>query len=653
MAAQEVGGSGPIRWGEVPCPERESETGDTGAITGEQTYAGGGGCTHAGGDVGSTVLLLWALRVLMGLLLPATCSGADLQHVLPYGVEFVGLRPATLGDPWSGRLSVAFDVAQAPLVARREGGTETVVPATGALRVGGSFAPGRFVRFGARLPIHAQTGELAGSGVGDVTLTMSAADPGSPVAVLAELDVPVGVSPYGTSSTALAMGITGRAGPLGGQVLARLQPRDLVGNVLLGSRLEAGFGVRTDLGRFDGTLELHGAMPVRLPTSTVEVPLEALLSLGVPGDRVHVRGAVAAGLTDGLGSPQTRFVLQGTFGMRGLQDHDDDGLLAPVDRCPREPEDRDGFRDRDGCPDPDNDADGLVDVLDACPDEAEVPNGWQDDDGCPDRLARWVLHVTGAEQWTVEQAGTSWRSIGQPFVDLGPPGVRSVRVEAEGFRTVTVREELAQGEELETWVELERVRPGKLRLRVADEDGRPLTGTARVGDVDVGFVDGRHVLDLDEGLYRVGVKAEGFRGVAVDSLVRVGETTSLEVVLERASVQLDGNVVVPRGRPIFARNEDVVSTTGLLDELARWMGQHEEVRLLRVEGHADPLGSSAFNYALSERRANGVIEALVVRGVERERLQAVASGEAFTGDGPVRQVTFTVLIWDEADPDGR
>ena len=49
------------------------------------------------------------------------------------------------------------------------------------------------------------------------------------------------------------------------------------------------------------------------------------------------------------------------------------------------PEDRDGFQDEDGCPDPDNDADRILDVDDSCPNDPETYNGTEDEDGCPDR----------------------------------------------------------------------------------------------------------------------------------------------------------------------------------------------------------------------------------------------------------------------------
>jgi len=54
------------------------------------------------------------------------------------------------------------------------------------------------------------------------------------------------------------------------------------------------------------------------------------------------------------------------------------------DMCPLEPEDKDTFQDEDGCPDPDNDADTILDVSDQCPMQPEDRDNWQDDDGCPD-----------------------------------------------------------------------------------------------------------------------------------------------------------------------------------------------------------------------------------------------------------------------------
>ena len=65
-------------------------------------------------------------------------------------------------------------------------------------------------------------------------------------------------------------------------------------------------------------------------------------------------------------------------------DPDKDGIRGAADKCPNDPEDKDGFEDADGCPDPDNDKDGILDKDDKCPNEAEDKDGFQDEDGCPD-----------------------------------------------------------------------------------------------------------------------------------------------------------------------------------------------------------------------------------------------------------------------------
>jgi outer membrane protein OmpA-like peptidoglycan-associated protein len=66
-------------------------------------------------------------------------------------------------------------------------------------------------------------------------------------------------------------------------------------------------------------------------------------------------------------------------------DRDGDGIVDSKDQCPDQPEDRDGFEDEDGCPDPDNDKDKIPDAVDKCPNEPETYNGFEDEDGCPDK----------------------------------------------------------------------------------------------------------------------------------------------------------------------------------------------------------------------------------------------------------------------------
>lgn len=65
-------------------------------------------------------------------------------------------------------------------------------------------------------------------------------------------------------------------------------------------------------------------------------------------------------------------------------DTDRDGIVDRLDKCPTDPEDRDGFEDSDGCPELDNDKDKIPDTRDDCPMDPEDLDGFEDKDGCPE-----------------------------------------------------------------------------------------------------------------------------------------------------------------------------------------------------------------------------------------------------------------------------
>jgi outer membrane protein OmpA-like peptidoglycan-associated protein len=89
------------------------------------------------------------------------------------------------------------------------------------------------------------------------------------------------------------------------------------------------------------------------------------------------------GLGNGIGAPQGRGFVAAAFNP-DFRDRDGDGVYDVDDKCPDQPEDRDGYQDRDGCPDPDNDGDGIPDAQDKCPNEAEDFDQFEDEDGCPE-----------------------------------------------------------------------------------------------------------------------------------------------------------------------------------------------------------------------------------------------------------------------------
>ncbi len=72
----------------------------------------------------------------------------------------------------------------------------------------------------------------------------------------------------------------------------------------------------------------------------------------------------------------------------------------------------------------------------------------------------------------------------------------------------------------------------------------------------------------------------------------------------------------------------------ILRRQAGWIRQFPEVTF-RVYGHADLVGSSAYNHRLGLRRARAVVDFLVRNGVSRGRLEALVS------HGDTRPLIFT------------
>lgn len=78
-------------------------------------------------------------------------------------------------------------------------------------------------------------------------------------------------------------------------------------------------------------------------------------------------------------------------------DADADGIPDEIDKCPNERETVNGYEDEDGCPELDSDNDTFLDAVDSCPDKPETFNGFNDEDGCPDEAPKAVALVTDAK----------------------------------------------------------------------------------------------------------------------------------------------------------------------------------------------------------------------------------------------------------------
>jgi outer membrane protein OmpA-like peptidoglycan-associated protein len=136
----------------------------------------------------------------------------------------------------------------------------------------------------------------------------------------------------------------------------------------------AGLGFKVGSGRVGLRVEGRVMAPGAILGKTLPIGDE----LGYGGPDFEVLGGLY------LGFGETRMMVKKEVTIVAPADPDGDGIAGAADRCPDVAEDRDGFQDQDGCPDPDNDGDGIPDLRDRCPDVAEDKDGFQDEDGCPD-----------------------------------------------------------------------------------------------------------------------------------------------------------------------------------------------------------------------------------------------------------------------------
>jgi OOP family OmpA-OmpF porin len=181
-------------------------------------------------------------------------------------------------------------------------------------------------------------------------------------------------------------------------------------------------------------------------------------------------------------------------------DRDRDGIVDAVDRCPDSPEDRDGWKDDDGCPDedddrdgdgvldeedacptvpgaarsdpklngcasPDSDGDTWDDPADRCPDRPEDFDGVEDDDGCPDAEANRPPAQRGRPLVLVEQRPGGKVLVSQPVRFVAQRG--AVDLDAKSMFTMRAMAQLLN--QNPSWVVLVGVRPVDASVAASQE----------------------------------------------------------------------------------------------------------------------------------------------------------------------------------------
>jgi uncharacterized repeat protein (TIGR01451 family) len=347
-------------------------------------------------------------------------------------------------------------------------------------------------------------------------------------------------------------------------------------------------------------LTLSGATAARAPFQNInEDHLETLAgaTYDFTGDAQLFAGA-GVGLRKGYGTPDWRGLVGLRMGFGRSHepapkppelDRDGDGIPDVADRCPDQPEDRDGFEDQDGCPDPDNDKDGVLDRDDRCINEP----GLAALRGCPDRDGDGIPDIDDRCPDQPEDKDGFEDTDGCPDPDNDKDGVPDV----------------ADACPLE---------PGPAANKGCPDPDRDVDG----------------VPDRLDNCPDVKGSPDN-AGCPEKQLVKIGDDR-LDI-LEGVHFKTDLAVIEPHSYPV-------------LDNVVAVLKAHGQLKI-QIEGHTDSKGDPAYNKKLSQRRADAVVAYLVGKGIAADRLTAIGFGEERpiadnnTPDGRAqnRRVVFTVI----------
>jgi outer membrane protein OmpA-like peptidoglycan-associated protein len=316
-------------------------------------------------------------------------------------------------------------------------------------------------------------------------------------------------------------------------------------------------------------------------------------------------------------------------------DGDGDGFLDKDDPCQDQAEDKDGFEDQDGCPEPDNDKDGVNDTGDKCPliagltdnagcpeeapkdrdgdgivdkndrcgDQAEDYDAFQDDDGCPELDNDKDGIVDTSDKCPTDEGPL--QNLGCPIVDKDGDGTNDDKdkcpeepEDKDGFQDEDGCPDLDN-----------------------DSDGMPdgqdkcpaESGPAENGGCPDTDKDGDGIVDrLDKCPEEVGIQDE--KGCAKQYKMVVVKKDRIEIKKQIKFGTASAKIV---GKESFA----------ILGDVAQVLRDMPTLKKLRIEGHTDSVGNDAKNLKLSQNRADSVMAQLIKLGIDPGRLEAVGFGE--------------------------
>ncbi len=258
-----------------------------------------------------------------------------------------------------------------------------------------------------------------------------------------------------------------------------------------------------------------------------------------------------------------------------------------------------------------------------------------DQDGKP--VAAAIVTVDGSKEPPVATSATdgSFRSY-----DL-PDGPASVTVTKDGYETATAQTTVEKGKGALVAVTLrEKPHPATIKITVHDGKDKPVAASVRI-DGPGHFKQELSVPASGElsaplpkpGSYALRVEAAGFLGRVGRVMAQQGQPAAADFALQRAPkralIVVTDKKILLKKQIHFANNKATIlpDSNAILAQVVDALVKHH-VEKIRIEGHTDNVGSKTHNLALSQERANAVMQYLIDAGVPADKLDAVGYGDA-------------------------
>lgn len=171
------------------------------------------------------------------------------------------------------------------------------------------------------------------------------------------------------------------------------------------------------------------------------------------------------------------------------------------------------------------------------------------------------------------------------------------------------------------------------------------------------FKEGKWHILLLPGNYQVTFSSEGYYPKTLSLPVEFGNDKKFQVKLVK--MEKEEKVVVTEEEIYIldkiyfktASYEIMPKSYPILDALADTLKKHKEIKKVLIKGHTDNVGKRTYNLKLSENRAKSVMEYLIKKGIERERLDykgygpdvPIADNSTEEGRAMNRRVEFEII----------